>query len=188
MKPYDEKEWRSLKRAEKERRLFDGLMEGKLLGLTFPDAATRGPAQVVPTNAYEMIKDWMSRGLVVGLVPLLSEEGKRYFAGLKAISEPMNKVTVAEHVATLDTEVVDFKQRVLKLASQRETITVDALYQDVGEVPLTQRNHIGSAFAVLHKKGLLERVGARNSRSSLWAITPLGRQVLESHERNGSPI
>ena len=81
-------EWRLLSRAERERRIIARVLRGDVLRRRYRSVTTAHSAkdfanQVGLPKAFpEILGALEKKGLITGYVPLLSDEGRRYFVGL----------------------------------------------------------------------------------------------------------
>jgi|GEM_PF-6962166 len=85
MKPEAYKEWRGLSKAERERRVMERLLHGDVLRLHVKGSLVNGKEALLPPTTVEYLAEWVKKGLVKGAVPLLTDEGRKYFEGLENI-------------------------------------------------------------------------------------------------------
>jgi hypothetical protein len=64
------------------------VIDGDVLQFSIPEDRLRAAAQFPTRSLRETVADWEARKLIVGYVPILSDGGRKYLAGLGSVSAP----------------------------------------------------------------------------------------------------
>jgi hypothetical protein len=92
MDPQTRREWRLLSRAQREMRVMARLLRGDVMSSKLSSKRfTTGSNNELPGSTQELLREWEDRKLITGYVPLLSEEGRRYFSGLEDVTKPFRE-------------------------------------------------------------------------------------------------
>jgi hypothetical protein len=89
MNPEATRAWRALSRAEKERRVITRLLKGDVIAPRVSTKITGGTGGEFPQKSVaDVLRALESRGIIYGYGPYLSDDGRKYFAGLSVVTVP----------------------------------------------------------------------------------------------------
>lgn len=93
---YNSNEWKALTPAEKHRRIMSRLFRGDIIAGHLSSKFFEGPEKELPTNIHKILRGFEEQGYIIGYVPVLSEAGQRYFAGLSVLSAALQRESMTE--------------------------------------------------------------------------------------------